>query len=113
MLKKRIYVKCRGEGKSQWLAEQIHRVAATSPNTLLYYYGSPMDYQRTTLRYNMMFGTKCPLKLIDSSGDIYRSKVALFTDELLKVGVWDVIPQLKIGLCDGDWYITMSAEDFV
>ena len=116
MLVKRIFKGFRGEGKTNWLANEaidayigIKTVSDNIDDVVIGYIGSEHNYKAFCEAYESLINHKCPIKhLISDNFETIKSGI-FFTDGLI-----DELPYLPKGLPEsGLWFITMSSEDFV
>lgn len=108
MLKKHIFKANRGEGKTKWLVERA--LNAQDNNLTPIYIGSADRYDLFCRVYEGFTHHKCMIEYHHKDIPLYHhSAHCLLTDELM--GEIHNIPFIGPA-CEGDWYITMSAEDF-
>ena len=108
MLRKHIFKANRGEGKTKWLVERALEAEDSGLTTI--YIGSVTGYNIFSQVYEGLTHHKCKVEYHHGDCPLYPSiSHCLFTDELMH----EIHHLPFIGpACSGDWYITMSAEDF-
>ena len=108
MLKKHIFKANRGEGKTRWL---VDRAIEYQDDTMhQYYLGSITGYNNFCAQYEAQMHKKCPIQHWASSNIMYTTGYLIcYSDDLL-----DSFKHFPImsNAIEGDWFITMSAEDF-
>lgn len=116
MMDKKIFKGNRGEGKTKWLVDKaidilikIDQGLIDTEDLEVFYVGDFATHANFCNFYEKIMHTKCPIKrwLHNDMNGCHRA--ILFTDELLYN-----LPRIPSNIpVEGEWYITMSAEDFV
>lgn len=109
MIRKHIFKANRGEGKTRWLVDKA--LDAIDNNIEPIYVGSREGYDNFCRFYEGFTNHKCKVNYHHAENPLYPNiSHCLLTDELM----YEIhcIPYIGPS-CQGDWYITMSSEDFI
>ena len=109
MLKKHIFKANRGEGKTKWLVNKALDAEEKALEPL--YLGSATSYEIFCHTYEGLTHHKCKIKRVDRTEPLnINLNYCLLTDEMMSQ-IYQ-IPYVNSNMTEGDWYITMSSEDF-
>ena len=109
MLKKHIFKANRGEGKTKWLVERA--LDAEDAGIKVTYLGSFDRYEHFRRVYETISHHNCSITCVGKPGVIIDNcNQSYLTDEFMDE--FDKLPNIQ-RITTGNWYITMSAEDFV
>lgn len=100
----------RGEGKTRWLFDNAFKVRKDVD--ALYYIGSEETFKDFAYTWESNLHEKCPIIRL-CRGIAINEPCSFFTDEMMRnlkeVSDWsDIVKRTK-----GNWYITMSEENFI
>ena len=109
MLNKHIFKANRGEGKTKWLVARALDAEEKSLEVL--YLGSAASYESFCHIYEGLTHHKCKVKRVDKAETLDNHlNYCLLTDEMMSQIYY--IPYMNSNMIEGDWYITISSEDF-
>lgn len=108
MLNKHIFKANRGEGKTRWLVDRA--LEAEDAGLKVIYLGSFDRYDHFRRLYESISHHNCSIIRVGKPGVIIDNSDQFYiTDEFMEE--FDKLPDIQ-RITTGNWFITMSAEDF-